>query len=89
MVPEAALEQTDAGAVPATPGWFVLNAREARWFQTPGLGYGLGLTGETEYEAEPFFPMLGMTIRVMNQASRARPTTGKPSKRISWSFPAR
>ena len=76
MVPEAALEQTDAGAVPAAPGWFVLNAREARWFRTPGLGYGLGLTGENEYEAEAFFPMLGMSIRVMKP--------GEPSTTYHW-----
>lgn len=45
MVPEATLEQTDAGTVPTTPGWFVLNARDARWVQTPGQGHGLALTG--------------------------------------------
>ena len=35
MVPEAPLEQTDAGLAPAGAGWFVLNAREARWRQRP------------------------------------------------------
>jgi hypothetical protein len=30
MVREAALERTEAGLVPASGGWFVLNAREAR-----------------------------------------------------------
>ena len=45
MVPEATLEQTDAGTVPTTPCWFVLNARDARWVQTPGQGHGLALTG--------------------------------------------
>ena len=29
MVPEAELSETDAGLVPASPGWFVLNARDA------------------------------------------------------------
>jgi hypothetical protein len=29
VVPEAELEQTDAGLVPASVGWFVLNARDA------------------------------------------------------------
>ena len=31
MVPEAPLEQTDAGARPAGEGWFVLNALDAVW----------------------------------------------------------
>jgi uncharacterized cupin superfamily protein len=65
LIPEAELEQTDAGLVPASPGWFVMNAREARWFDNPGQGHSVPLTGKTEYEAETFFPMLGMAIRVM------------------------
>jgi len=37
MVPEAPLEQTDHGLVPAGEGWFVLNARDARWhLEGPG-----------------------------------------------------
>jgi hypothetical protein len=35
MVPEAPLEETEAGLVPAGTGWFVLNARDARWFDRP------------------------------------------------------
>jgi uncharacterized cupin superfamily protein len=66
MVPEAELRQTDLGLVPASPGWFVMNARDARWSESPGRRYSLPLTGEDEYEAETFFPMLGMAIRVVN-----------------------
>jgi len=65
MVPEAELRQTEAGLVPAGAGWFVMNARDARWFDNPGRGFSLPLTGRDEYEAETFFPMLGMAIRVM------------------------
>jgi len=32
MIPEAELEQTRAGLVPTSRGWFVMNARDARWF---------------------------------------------------------
>jgi len=39
MVPEASLEQTKHGLVAAGEEWFVLNAREARWFHR-GLGFG-------------------------------------------------
>jgi mannose-6-phosphate isomerase-like protein (cupin superfamily) len=64
-VPEAKLKRTPAGGlVPASTGWFILNARDARWWDKPGQGYSLPLTGTDEYEAETFFPMLGMSIRV-------------------------
>jgi uncharacterized cupin superfamily protein len=72
MVPEAELRDSGAGLVPATVGWFVLNARDARWSESPGRRYSLPLTGEDEYEAETFFPMLGMAIRVVNPGE---PTT--------------
>jgi hypothetical protein len=62
MVPEAHLEETDAGLVPATTGWFVRNARDLRWFDNPGMGSSVPLTGCDEYEAETFFPMLGILI---------------------------
>ena len=65
MVPEAELEQTDAGLVPASIGWFVMNARDARWFDRGEQGHSVPLTGYDEYEAETFFPMLGMAIRVL------------------------
>jgi uncharacterized cupin superfamily protein len=64
MVPEAELEQTEVGLVPTSTGWFVMNARDARWFDKPGQGHSIPLTGNDEYEAETFFPMLGMAIRV-------------------------
>jgi len=38
MVPEAPLEQTEAGLVPAGEGWFVVNVRDVRWFESEGLG---------------------------------------------------
>jgi uncharacterized cupin superfamily protein len=76
VVPEAALEDTGAGLVPRSAGWFVLNAREARWFDKPGQGHSLPLTGHDEYEVETFFPMLGMSIRVMGP--------GEPSTTYHW-----
>ncbi|HEX5468494.1 MAG TPA: cupin domain-containing protein [Gaiellaceae bacterium] len=38
MVPEAPMEETEVGLVPAGEGWFVLNAREARWRDDGPLG---------------------------------------------------
>ena len=37
MVPEAPLEDTGQGLTPAGEGWFVLNTRETRWFDSGGL----------------------------------------------------
>jgi uncharacterized cupin superfamily protein len=76
MVPEAKLEETEAGLIPASQGWFVMNARDARWRDQPGRGHSVPLTGADEYEAETFFPMLGMAIRVMNP--------GEPADTYHW-----
>lgn len=71
MVPEAPLEQTDEGLVPAGPGWFVVNAREARWFDRPGRGKALALT-----PGEELFPHLGVNIRIVEP--------GEPSTMYHW-----
>ena len=65
MVPEAALEKTEAGLVAASGGWFVLNAREARWIHREGRGQSLPFTGWTEFEAETYFPQLGVSLVVL------------------------
>jgi uncharacterized cupin superfamily protein len=76
VISEAKLEATDAGLVPASEGWFVVNARDARWIEQPGRGHSLPLTGVDEYEAETFFSMLGMAIRVIGP--------GEPSTVYHW-----
>ena len=76
MVPEATLEDNGAGLVPTSAGWFVMNARDGRWFDKPGQGHSIPLTGHDEYEAERFFPMLGMSIRIINP--------GEPSTTYHW-----
>lgn len=58
-VPEAPLEQTDTGRVPAGEGWYVLNAREARWWYGPGRGAYSALEGAQD------FPQLGFNIVVL------------------------
>jgi uncharacterized cupin superfamily protein len=59
VVPEAPLDETDLGRVPAGPGWFVLNARQARWRRREGRGHSLPFEGETE------FPQLGVVLFVL------------------------
>ena len=62
--------------MPASSGWFVLNARDARWFHRPGRGDSLPLTGYDEFEAETYFPMLGMSIQVV--------PPGEPNSMYHW-----
>jgi uncharacterized cupin superfamily protein len=48
-VPQAGLEQTEYGLVPSGEGWFVVNAREARW-RIDDLGAFTGFAGEARFE---------------------------------------
>lgn len=61
-VPEAPLERTDAGLAPGGEGWFVVNARDARWVSRPGRGLRLPLTGLSDEDEQRLFPQLGMSI---------------------------
>ena len=59
MVREARLEQTDEGLVPKDDGWFVLNAREARWWHADGR------SAVCDFEGEQDFPQVGINITVL------------------------
>jgi len=64
MIPEAPPKQTEDGLVAVGGGWFVLNARDARWSQ--GLGrQSVTFTGSTEFEADTYFPQLGVNLAVL------------------------
>lgn len=65
MVQQASLETTEAGLTPVGAGWFVLNAREARWRLRPGRGVSLPFTGWTDDEAEMLFPQVGVGLFVL------------------------
>jgi uncharacterized cupin superfamily protein len=65
MVREARLEQTEAGLAPAGEGWFVLNAREARWRHRERRGERLSFTGWTDAEEETLFPQIGVNLYVL------------------------
>jgi uncharacterized cupin superfamily protein len=75
MVPEAAPEQTEDGLVAVGAGWFVLNAREARWKSRPGRK-ALSFTGSTDWEADTYFPMLGVNLAVLEP--------GEPNSMYHW-----
>jgi hypothetical protein len=57
VVPEAPLEKTEHGLLPAGEGWFVLNAREAAWRESDGMGKWPRLEG-----SRPMFPQLGLGL---------------------------
>ena len=59
IVPEAPLEMTESGLVPARDGWFVLNARKARWHHADGRGARLSFDGDT------YFPQVGVNLFVL------------------------
>ena len=65
MVPEAPIEKTEEGLAPGSPGWFVINAREARWRKRPERGYSLPLSGWSDEECETHFAQLGVNLIVL------------------------
>jgi uncharacterized cupin superfamily protein len=65
MVREAKLEETGYGLAPSGEGWFVLNARDARWRHREGRGNSLPFTGWSDAEAEAHFPQVGVNLLVL------------------------
>ncbi len=65
-VPESRLDPTDHGLVPKGDGWFVLNAREARWLHTPGRSAICEFEGHQEGEQD--FHQLGINLSVLQPA---------------------
>lgn len=57
---EARLETVGSGLAPVTPGWFVLNAREATWLrhETFGLRCPFELSGPTARSGDGLDPLL-------------------------------
>ena len=70
MVAESRLESSEHGLVPKEDGWYVLNAREARWREAEGRGAYCGLEGDLE------FPQLGIGIFVLGP--------GEPMAMYHW-----
>ena len=60
MIPEAELVGTDLGLVPKGDGWFVLNAREARWRDRgPRRGAVCTLDIEPEFDPSAAYALFG------------------------------
>jgi uncharacterized cupin superfamily protein len=58
VVPEAPLGTAGEGLAPQGEGWFVLNAREARWLHGDYGAY-------TRFEGDARFPQIGVNIGVV------------------------
>ena len=72
MVAEAPLRQTEHGLVPEGDGWFVVNAREARWFDRGPRGALCVFEGDGELE----FPQVGINLFVLEP--------GQPMSMYHW-----
>jgi uncharacterized cupin superfamily protein len=70
VIDEAQLEQTDEGLTPRSDGWFVLNAREARWYHAEGRSAICDFEGETE------FAQVGINLSVLQP--------GQPMAMYHW-----
>jgi uncharacterized cupin superfamily protein len=60
MVEEARLERLSSGLAPVTPGWFVVNVRDAAWETNANLGAMCAFEGENAA-----FPQLGINVRLI------------------------
>jgi len=70
VVPEAPLEQTEAGLVATGEGWFVANARDIHWYHADGRPAFCDLEGNQS------FPQLGINLSVLEP--------GQPLCRYHW-----
>jgi uncharacterized cupin superfamily protein len=70
MPNEARLEETEHGLVPNGEGWFILNAREARWFDRGPRGLACSFEGEPEFE------QIGVNVFVLGP--------GQPMSMYHW-----
>jgi uncharacterized cupin superfamily protein len=58
-VPEATLELTEHGLVPQGEGWFILSARDARWYHAEGRSAWCDFEGDQDWD------QIGVNIQVL------------------------
>ena len=85
VVPEAPLERSEHGLRPVGEGWFVVNARELRWFESE-----LGLYTMFDSE-EARFDQVGVNIGILRPGEpncmyqpRTRRKTSSSSPASAW-----
>jgi len=60
VIPEAQQAKKEEGLVPETQGWFVVNARDARWWRHESFGSAVTFEGD-----DVRFPDFGINIQVL------------------------
>jgi uncharacterized cupin superfamily protein len=65
VVPESQLVRTEHGLVPKGQGWFILNARDAQWWERPGRGVLCEFEG-AGFEGAADFLQLGINVTVLS-----------------------
>jgi uncharacterized cupin superfamily protein len=70
MAPEAEFQETEHGRVATGDGWFVVNAREARWYHVDGRSAFCDLEGDQD------FPQIGINVQVLQP--------GEPMAMYHW-----
>ena len=70
MMPEAPLEETEHGLVPKGDGWYVLNARDSRWYHAEGRSAFCDLEGDQD------FTQVGINVQVLGP--------GQPMAMYHW-----
>ncbi|HEX2292380.1 MAG TPA: cupin domain-containing protein [Gaiellaceae bacterium] len=89
MVEEAQLEEVASGLAPVTPGWFVVNARDAAWMShESGLGVCIFESDDYVLRGRPDLteyvkPGAGFTLRVF---APGRPSTGYHAESVQEDF---
>jgi uncharacterized cupin superfamily protein len=66
----ARMQETGHGLVAVGEGWFVVNARDARWHERPGRG------AICVFDDEPEFPQIGINLQVLGP--------GEPMSMYHW-----
>jgi uncharacterized cupin superfamily protein len=74
VVAESPLEPTEHGLAPTGRGWFVLNARDAPWYERDGRGFYCEFEGLEGHD--PDFSQLGINITVLRR--------GEPMGMYHW-----
>jgi uncharacterized cupin superfamily protein len=73
VVSESPLEATEHGLVPTDRGWFVLNARDAPWYERDGRGFLCEFEG---FDGRSDFSQFGINITVIGP--------GEPMAMYHW-----
>src|SRR5437899_6068 len=78
MAPEAGLDSTEHGLVPRGEGWFVLNARDARWLHAQGR------SAICHHDSEQDFPQVGINLNVLEPGVPMAMYHWEADQEISW-----